>query len=83
VRGIATPVLKDYINRHSNSNVRATVLSVRNFAIRIIFSIAGPIYGWATDRLSLSAALTIAGLVLVVISAISLLFLMRSVKRIA
>lgn len=82
VRGVATPVLKDYINRYSNSNVRATVLSVRNFAIRITFSLVGPLYGWATDRLSLSAALTIAGLVLVILSAISLLFLLKSLKRI-
>lgn len=81
-RGIATPVLKDYINRYSNSNVRATVLSVRNFAIRIIFSIVGPIYGWATDRLSLFAAITIAGLVLAVFSVISLLLLLKSLKRI-
>lgn len=80
VRGIATPVLKDYINRYSNSNVRATVLSVRNFAIRIIFSIVGPIYGWATDRLSLSAALTIAGLVLALLSTASLIFMIKGLS---
>lgn len=80
VRGVATPVLKDYINRYSNSSVRATVLSVRNFAIRIIFSIVGPLYGWATDKLSLSAALTIAGLVLILLSAVSLIFMQKSLN---
>lgn len=60
-RGIATPTLKDYVNRITESDVRATVLSVRNFTIRIIFAVMGPIYGWCTDMFGLSAALFLAG----------------------
>lgn len=61
VRGYATPILKDYINRVTSSEVRATVLSVRNFIIRINFSLVGPLIGWIKDVYSLPRALLIAG----------------------
>lgn len=63
VRGVATPVLKNYINRLTTSANRATVLSVRSFVIRILFAIIGPLLGWSSDRLSLGPALLIAGLI--------------------
>ena len=63
VRGIATPVLKDYIHRLTSSEVRATVLSVRNFIIRICFILVGPAMGYMTDRTSLQTALTFGGIV--------------------
>ena len=77
-RGVATPILKDNINRITPSNMRATILSVRNFIIRIIFSILGPIYGWSIDKLSLSAALTIAGTVFIITSGISFYYFKRT-----
>lgn len=61
VRGIATPLLKAYINTFADSNVRSTVLSVRSFIIRLSFSIIGPVLGWYTDRFSLQSALVLAG----------------------
>ena len=60
-RGIATPTLKDYVNRITESDVRATVLSIRNFTIRIIFAVMGPIYGWCIDAYGLTEALFLAG----------------------
>jgi len=80
-RGIATPILKDGINRLAPSNMRATILSVRNFTIRIIFSIWGPFYGWLTDKLSLTHALVIAGAIFFILSAFSLFFLFYFRKR--
>ena len=77
-RGVATPILKDNINRITPSNMRATILSVRNFIIRVLFAVFAPFYGWAIDVLSLSAALTIAGLVFIVLSSISFLFFLRT-----
>jgi MFS family permease len=62
VRGVATPVLKDYIHRLTSSNVRATVLSVRNFIIRICFVLVGPAMGYLTDQTSLHSALTFGGI---------------------
>lgn len=62
VRGLATPVLKDYINQYTDSKVRATILSVRNFEIRIIFAIIGPVLGYLTDHFNLQTALLIMGI---------------------
>ena len=45
-RGIATPVLKDYINRLISSDIRATVLSVKNLMGRLIFSLIGKTLVW-------------------------------------
>ncbi len=61
LRGVAHPILKDYINRYTPSEVRATVLSLRDFVIRINFAIIGPVLGFFTDRFSLTAAMLIAG----------------------
>ena len=68
VRGYATPVLKDYINRVTSSEIRATVLSVRNFFIRIIFSVAGPLIGWVNDVYDLPAALLLGGIIFLVLN---------------
>lgn len=62
VRGIATPVLKDQINQYTDSKVRATILSIRNFEIRIIFSAIGPGLGYLTDTFSLQIALMVTGI---------------------
>ena len=68
VRGYATPVLKDYINRITASHIRATVLSVRNFIIRLLFALTGPLLGWVKDIYSLPQALTLAGFIFLTIS---------------
>lgn len=62
IRGVATPVLKDQINQFTDSKVRATILSIRNFEIRIIFAIIGPVLGYLTDTFSLQTALMAAGI---------------------
>lgn len=61
VRGIATPVLKEYINKFTSSEMRATVLSIRNFMIRIIFAAVAPFFGWLSDAYTLNTALILSG----------------------
>jgi MFS family permease len=61
IRGIATPVLKDYIHSQINSDVRATVLSLRDMVIRIIFAMTGPIWGWVIDHHGLRSGFYAAG----------------------
>ncbi len=73
VRGLATPVLKDYINQYTDSNVRATILSVRNLEIRIIFAAIGPVLGFLTDKFSLSTALIVCGITYFVAASFSIL----------
>ena len=66
VRGFATPVLKGYINQLTFSEMRATVLSIRNFVIRLMFAGAAPFVGWLNDVYSLKVALlTSAAIILI------------------
>ena len=60
-RGVATPVLRDYINRYSDSDSRATILSLRSFLIRGFFAILAPLFGWFSDKYSIQQALMLAG----------------------
>lgn len=60
VRGFATPVLKDYINKNCESNVRATVLSIRSLVIRLGFSIIMPILGYLSTNYSFNNAMLVA-----------------------
>lgn len=80
VRGYATPVLKDYINRNTASHIRATVLSVRNFIIRLLFSLTGPLLGWIKDIYSLPQALILAGGIFLVISIFTAILFLSSGK---
>lgn len=73
-RGFATPILKNYINKLTDSNIRATVLSVRNFVIRIFFAIIGPLVGWYTDEISLQTAMLVSGTVFLVLAVGTLFF---------
>jgi MFS family permease len=66
IRGFASPVLKDYIHRLTSSDVRATVLSVRNSIIRLCFVLVGPAMGFLTDATGLQTALKFGGIVFLV-----------------
>ena len=81
VRGYATPVLKDYINRITASNIRATVLSVRNFIIRLLFALTGPLLGWVKDIYSLPQALTLAGIIFLIISVLTAILFISTGKE--
>lgn len=64
VRGFATPILKGYINRQTFSEMRATVLSIRNFIIRLIFASMAPFIGWMNDAYSLAFALQMTAVII-------------------
>lgn len=64
VRGFATPILKGYINKQTFSEMWATVLSIRNFIIRLLFAAMAPFIGWLSDACSLSAALQVTALII-------------------
>jgi MFS family permease len=77
VRGLATPVLKDYINQYTDSKVRATILSVRNLEIRMIFAVVGPALGYLTDTFNLQTALMVAGISYFAAAMLSILPLLK------
>ncbi len=66
VRGLATPVLRNYINESTPSEIRATVLSLRSLIIRFAFVGMGPFLGWQVDRSGMPVALFIGGCVFLV-----------------
>ena len=69
-----------YINQLCDSDVRATVLSVRNFVIRIFFAIIGPFVGWQTNKFSFSSALLLSGLIFLVLACFTLIMQLRIIK---
>lgn len=75
MRGIAVPVLKDFINIETPSDMRATVLSIRGFFIRIIFAVLAPFLGWISDVYTLQQAFLVAAVTFGVLGGISLLAL--------
>ncbi|MEM7103838.1 MAG: MFS transporter [Bacteroidota bacterium] len=75
LRGIAVPVMKDFINIHTPSEMRATVLSIRGFIIRMTFAGLAPLFGWVTDVYSLSQAFLVAAISFMVLNGIALLFI--------
>jgi MFS family permease len=81
VRGYATPVLKDYINRITASHIRATVLSVRNFIIRLLFALTGPLLGWVKDIYTLPQALLLAGTIFLALGVITAFLFMAAGKE--
>lgn len=81
IRGIATPVLKDYINQLTTSEVRATVLSVRSFIIRFMFALIGPFLGWYSDKFSLQNALLLAGVVFLILSAYTIILWLMAERK--
>ncbi|HPT21365.1 MAG TPA: MFS transporter [Bacteroidales bacterium] len=82
LRGIATPVLKDYINKQTGSDVRATVMSLRDLVIRVFFSLFAPLAGWLTDNYSLGTGLAVSGSLIMILSLTTLiLFISNGNKK--
>ena len=79
-RGVATPVLRDYMNRHIPSNMRATVMSIRSFIIRVLFATTSPILGYMADFYSLQYALYLSGAVFLCFGLIVLIYLLNQEK---
>lgn len=76
-RGINNPVLSDYINGLVSSDIRASILSVKNLVGRLIFSIVGPLMGWVNDLISLGDALLVSGATFLLLGTVALLFMRR------
>ena len=75
-RGVATPVLRYYMNRHIPSNMRATVMSIRSFIIRSIFALTSPIFGYVADSYSLKQALNLSGALFFFFGLVVLIYLL-------
>jgi MFS family permease len=81
IRGIATPVLKDYVNQSTSPGVRATVMSLRDLIIRILFAMLAPLGGWISDSYNLKTGLAFTGIVIFVLSVTTLIMFLRHRDR--
>jgi hypothetical protein len=79
-RGIATPVLKYYVNRITSSEIRATVLSVRSLIIRLLFAIIAPLYGWFADLHGRPQAMRALGLTFTLLVGMAIALFLRSIR---
>ena len=64
LRGLATPTFLNLINQHAPSDMRATVLSMRGFSVRIMFALTAPILGWVADVFTTMEAFLLFGLLI-------------------
>ena len=78
LRGMVTPLLKNQININTTSNIRATVLSVRSFVLRISFAIIAPILGYLADNKSLGDSYLILAILIIIVSTISVIGLKKT-----
>ncbi len=82
-RGFATPILKGYINQITFSEMRATVLSIRNFIIRLMFAAIAPFIGWLSDMYSLKTALLVSAVIIFIPGILFLILQLKSEEKTA
>jgi MFS family permease len=80
-RGIATPVLKDYINRITSSDIRATVLSIRSLLIRGLFALIAPFVGYLSDTYSRAFSMKMMGITFTIMAGSCIFMFLRSLKN--
>ena len=80
LRGILTPLLKNQININTESNIRATVMSVRSFILRIGFAITAPILGYISDNISINHSFLLLSVLIIILSSISSVKLKNSFR---
>ena len=80
LRGILTPLLKNQININTESNIRATVMSVRSFILRIAFAIIAPILGYLADNNSISDSFLLLSILIIIVSSFSAVKLKNSFR---
>lgn len=69
VRGFGKVVIGDYVNRETSSDIRATVLSVNNLGVRIVYAATIPFIGYAADKYSITTALNLSGILALIFGA--------------
>ena len=75
VRGFSEPVITDYINKLTSSDIRATVLSAQNLSSALMYACIIPFIGWIADVYSIVQALTVLGITIFVVGTGLLLIL--------
>lgn len=64
LRGLATPTFLNLINQHAPPDMRATVLSIRGFSVRVLYAISAPILGWVADIYTILETFLLIGVII-------------------
>jgi MFS family permease len=83
IRGSAHPILKNFINNHTSSDKRATVLSLRSLLIRIMYSAIGPFLGVISDKISIKLALMLCGVSILIPAVIFAIVIVYNHRKVA
>ena len=78
VRGVHMPILMHRLNELVESDIRATVLSVRNLVQKLLYALLGPFVGVAADLWSLQTALIASAILYSFLSGLVVVGLLRS-----
>lgn len=82
--GVLSPVTSDIVNRMTESDVRATVLSIRAFFFRGTFTIIAPFLGYMADVFTINQAILLTGIVggtFVLIALITMRFVWEDIPK--
>ncbi len=78
VRGFSGPVLSDYVNKLTNGESRATILSINSMFFHLLYALIIPFIGWIADVYSLVQALFVMAVTVVIASSFILFILYRT-----
>jgi len=78
-RGFYYPIMRDYINKETESSIRATVLSVQSLFNSLAFSVLSPFLGWFADIWNFQTAFYASGIVFSVPAIIFFLLLKKEI----
>lgn len=81
VRGFSDVVISDYINKVTDSHIRATVLSVQSLIGRTFYAAFIPVIGYISDKYSLLQALMVLGVTSFVCGIIFILIYLRKITN--
>jgi MFS family permease len=76
-RGVSKPVISDYINKIVSSENRSTILSTYSLFGKLFMSLSTPVFGYIADIYSLTQAIFILGLTLLVSACFLLMLLSK------
>ncbi|MFT7507062.1 MAG: MFS family permease [Acidimicrobiales bacterium] len=81
LRGVAQPIIQDYVQRECKDGERATVLSINALVSRLTFSIFSPFLGWVADVWSFQVAFATSGVIFGIISLTSFILLYKEMGK--
>jgi len=78
VSGFSSVIISDYVNKETSSSIRATVLSAKSFVGHIFYALIVPVAGWLVDVYTLSQALIIIGIIILIAGCVFLYPLLKT-----